>query len=70
MNEEELRTELALITGAIQAIYQGAQSYTIDARSVTKADLSALLKERRRILSDLALIETNGGRTVATWPGR
>ena len=70
MDEQQLNEELALLNEAIHAIYTGAQGYSIGKRQVTKADLNALLAERRRILSDLAELTSCGGRSLASWPGR
>ena len=70
MDEIQIRAEIDLLTQAIQAIYAGAQSYSIGTRSVTKANLAELLNERRRLMSDLAELTTGGGRSVAAWGGR
>ena len=70
MDELEIRAETELLTKAIQAIYDGAQSYAVGGRSVTKANLGELLAERRRLYGELAELTTNGGRSLARWPGR
>ena len=70
LDEFEIRKEIGLLTDAIQAIYDGAQSYAIGTRSVTKANLGELLAERRRLYGELAELTTDGGRSLAQWPGR
>lgn len=41
--------QLVEVNAAISAILGGAQSYSIAGRSLSRADLSELLKERRRL---------------------
>ena len=69
MDIDELRAELEDVQTCLRAIRRGAQSYSTSSRSVTKVDYQALLKERDKLLSDIAVLET-GGQVLVGWPGR
>ena len=63
MTINDYQGQLDLVNQAISKILSGAQEYRIGTRTVRRADLSALLSERRRlegIINQLA-----GGTTVA-----
>ena len=63
MTINDYQGQLDLVNQAINKILSGAQEYRIGTRTVRRADLSALLAERRRlegIINQLA-----GGTTVA-----
>ena len=63
MTLTDYEIQLDLVNQAISKILSGAQEYRIGTRTVRRADLSALLAERRRlegIINQLA-----GGTTVA-----
>ena len=63
MTLSDYEIQLDLVNQAISKILSGAQEYRIGTRTVRRADLSALLAERRRlegIINQLA-----GGTTVA-----
>lgn len=63
MTINDYQGQLDLVNQAISKILSGAQEYRIGTRTVRRADLSALLAERRRlegIINQLA-----GGTTVA-----
>lgn len=53
--------QLVEVNSAISAILGGAQSYSIAGRSLSRADLSALLKERTRLEALVGRAERNGG---------
>ena len=54
--------KLAQIDAAIEALLTGgASSYSIGNRSVTKLDLSSLMKERRELLTDVYRETGSGG---------
>lgn len=53
------RAELAEVNEAISTILKGGQSYKIGSRSLSRADLSALLKMKNDIEQQLA-DETSG----------
>ena len=55
------------INAAIAAIENGAQEYKIGDRSLRRADLSTLYKERRLIQQELAAEQNSGGTYVATY---
>lgn len=64
INAEKLaqyKAERKIINDAITAIITGAQSYSMGSRSVSKADLNTLLRERSR-LDDLIAALDPGGR--------
>lgn len=69
MTLEELYEELEDVNKAIRAIRSGAQSYSTPSRSVTKVNYESLLKERDKLLSDIAALE-NGGQVLTGWPCR
>lgn len=63
MTLSDYEIQLDMVNQAISKILSGAQEYRIGTRTVRRADLSALLAERRRlegIINQLA-----GGTTVA-----
>lgn len=60
---DEYRAQMISINSAIQAIESGAQEYRIGNRSLKRADLSALYRERRKIQDDIARLEGGGGST-------
>ena len=55
------------INAAIAAIENGAQEYRIGNRSLRRADLSTLYKERRLIQQELAAEQNSGGTYVAAY---
>lgn len=60
--------QLDAVDLAIAAIEGGAQSYSIDNRSFTRADLAALYAERRRLTALLAGSTAGGMRTRLARP--
>ncbi|NCC65127.1 MAG: hypothetical protein EOM15_10785 [Spirochaetia bacterium] len=69
MTEEEILSEISIITMAIQAILNGGQSYTINSggstRQVTGADLNSLYTQRRNLYSELRDVQGLGGMNVS-----
>jgi len=63
------RIQLDEINAAISAILSGAQSYKIGSRSITKANLDTLIKERQRLEYKLAA-EQGFGISVANFDRR
>ena len=63
----ELKEELADIKAAIKAIRTTGQSYSIGGRSLTRASLPELKKDRADIETRIDRLE-NGG-NVRTWRG-
>ncbi|MNO15511.1 hypothetical protein D3C76_51770 [compost metagenome] len=66
MNDEEeerineLREELRQVKAAIVAIQGGAQEYSIAGRSLKRADLGLLYKERNRLEREILSAERGG----------
>jgi len=61
-----LADQLDSVQTAIAAIEGGAQSYTINGRSFTRADLATLYAREERILTKIERDSNTGGmRTVA-----
>ena len=58
---EEMRAQLESLNRAITKIEQGAQSYTIGNRSLTRGSLPALYAERRTLRNEIAMLESQGG---------
>ena len=58
---EELKIQLSGLNNAISKIEQGAQSYTIGNRSLTRGSLSALYAERRKLQQEITALENGGG---------
>lgn len=56
---------LSAVEDAILALVSGAQSVTINGRSVTKANLADLYKLRKELKQESGLESTKGGCTVA-----
>lgn len=69
MNIEELRAELLDVNAAIKSIRNGAQSYNTSSRGVTKVSYESLLKERDRLIADIAALET-GCTVLVGWAPR
>mgnify|MGYP000882726285 CR=1 FL=1 len=65
-----LEEQLKQINNAISAIECGAQSYKIGSRSLQRADLGILYKERKRIQDEIAISGNYGGVTVAIFDRR
>lgn len=65
-----LDEQLTQINNAISAIECGAQSYKIGSRSIQRADLGTLYKERKRIQDEIAYAANYGGITVAVFDRR
>lgn len=65
-----LEEQLTQINNAITAIECGAQSYKIGSRSIQRADLGVLYKERKRIQDEIAYYNNYGGITVAVFERR
>lgn len=61
MSLEALQAELTEINAAISAVLQGAQEYRIKDRSLKRADLGLLYRERRILQKQIA--EYNGYNT-------
>jgi len=59
---DEAREELADVKLAIKQILSGAQEYRIGSRSVHKADLATLFKERDALKDEIASLEGTSGR--------
>ena len=69
MTLEQLYEELDDVNRAIKAIRNGGQSYSGAHRSVTKVNYESLLKERDKLESSIAALET-GGQVLTSWLGR
>ena len=63
MTLSDYEIQLDLVNQAISKILSGAQEYRIGTRTVRRADLSALLAERRRL--EGTINQLAGGTTVA-----
>lgn len=65
----ELQTELAAVKTAISAILTGGQALGINGRSLTRADLGALYKERDRLERTIGrMARTSGLRRAVPGP--
>lgn len=64
---DDLRTQLNSINEAILAIEGGAQEYRIGNRSLRRAELAVLYKERRKLQDDIARLEGGGGSTYVAY---
>ena len=62
-----LEEQYSQINAAIAAIENGAQEYRIGNRSLRRADLSTLYRERRTIQQELAAEQNSGGTYVAAY---
>ena len=58
----ERREELADVKAAIKMILNGAQSYRIGTRSLTRADLKELRKWKKELEDDIAGLTGGSGR--------
>jgi hypothetical protein len=58
---ESYSTQLARVQSAIAAIENGAQSYSVQGRSFSKADLNTLYNREAKLIP-LAAREARGGR--------
>lgn len=56
------KEDLAFLDKAYHAIIGGAQQYSMGSRSITKAQLSTIIEERRRLEDLVDAIERPGGR--------
>lgn len=66
--ETTLQKRLLNIDEAIEKIESGAQEYRIGTRTLRRADLSVLYKERRQLQYELTLAQQRGGgMSVATF---
>ena len=65
-----LEEQLTQINNAITAIECGAQSYKIGSKSLQRADLGTLYRERKRIGDEIASKNNYGGVTVAVFDRR
>lgn len=66
--ETTLQNRLLNIDKAIEKIESGAQEYRIGTRTLRRADLSVLYKERRQLQYELTLAQQRGGgMSVATF---
>lgn len=66
--ETTLQNRLISIDEAIEKIEAGAQEYRIGSRTLRRADLSVLYKERRQLQYELTLAQQRGGgMSVATF---
>lgn len=66
--ETTLQNRLISIDEAIKKIEAGAQEYRIGSRTLRRADLSVLYKERRQLQYELTLAQQRGGgMSVATF---
>lgn len=66
--ETTLQNRLLNIDEAIKKIESGAQEYRIGTRTLRRADLSVLYKERRQLQYELTLAQQRGGgMSVATF---
>lgn len=66
---QDIERELVEVEDALRAIRQGAQSYTIGSRSVTKASYADLLRQRKELRAELG-DATSGGCVLVGWDGR
>lgn len=64
MEMEKYKAQLEMVEKAIEAILAGAQSYTIDNRTLTRANLATLYKERDWLLRMISTLD--GGGTIFT----
>lgn len=62
---ETLATQLTRVQATIAAIENRGQSYTINGRTYTKADIRALYAREQRLLNLIEREEAGSGRTVA-----
>lgn len=66
--ETTLQNRLLNIDEAIEKIESGSQEYRIGTRTLRRADLSVLYKERRQLQYELTLAQQRGGgMSVATF---
>ena len=66
--ETTLQNRLLNIDEAIENVESGAQEYRIGTRTLRRADLSVLYKERRQLQYELTLAQQRGGgMSVATF---
>ncbi|MEC0234065.1 hypothetical protein P4H71_06935 [Paenibacillus kribbensis] len=57
----KLKQQLEEVETAISAIHTGAQSYSIANRSLQRAPLESLYRERNRLQQEIDAIESGGG---------
>lgn len=63
-----MKSQLASLNEAIKRIEEGAQEYRLSSNTwVRRGDLAALYSERRKLMHDIALIESSGGIFVAQY---
>lgn len=60
---------LSAVNNAIYAITVGGQSYSIGSRSLTRADLSTLMKLKNSLVSDIGNENVNNNALDATYVG-
>ena len=65
--EDTLVTRLNNLDAAIEKIESGAQEYRIGNRTLRRADLSVMYKERRQLQYELNVIRNGGGTSVAAF---
>lgn len=65
--EDTLVTRLNNLDAAIEKIESGAQEYRIGNRTLRRADLSVMYKERRQLQYELSVIRNGGGTSVAAF---
>lgn len=68
MPVESYQVQLERVQAAIAAIESGAQSYAVEGRQFTKADLRTLY-EREKYLREMVEREANGTTAYAGYPG-
>jgi len=61
MTISDLTTKLALYQAAETAILDGAQSYTINGRSLTRADLKTITEQIEALEARIARLSRSGG---------
>ena len=61
----DLQTELTLYQTARTAILEGSQSYTINGRSLTRADLSTIIDRIDALEARIARLSRSGGAVSA-----
>lgn len=66
----DVNTQLLQLNNAIAAIENGAQEYRVGNKSVRKADLSILYKERMRLEQQIRAESSGGGTYVAVFDRR
>lgn len=60
----ELRAQLVTVKAAISQAVTGGQAASFRDRSLTRANLSVLLAERRQLERDIHRLESGGGRAM------